>query len=106
MADYGQIDECLQVLADSTRREVVSLLSTGAMRAGELAHAAGVTAPSMSRHLRVMLAAGLVDDERSVTDARVRLFFLRREPLEVVRDWLGVVIDGRSWTPGEESATR
>jgi DNA-binding transcriptional ArsR family regulator len=95
--DYEQIDECLRVLGDGTRREIVSLLSTGAMRAGELAHAAGVTPPAMSRHLRVLLAAGLVDDERSVTDARVRLFFLQREPLEVVRAWLGAVIDGKPW---------
>ncbi len=42
----------------------------------------------MSRHLRVLLAAGIVDDERSPVDARVRLFFLRRETIEALQTWL------------------
>jgi DNA-binding MarR family transcriptional regulator len=42
----------------------------------------------MSRHLRILLNAGLVDDERSPTDARVRLFFLRKESLATLQAWL------------------
>jgi DNA-binding transcriptional ArsR family regulator len=51
----------------------------------------------MSRHLRLLLATGLVDDERSVTDARVRLFFLRREPVAVVGEWIERVLAGAPW---------
>ena len=69
-------------------------LGTGARRAGELAAIAGVPAAVMSRHLRVLLAAGLVDDERSVTDARVRLFFLRREAVSSLQSWLAGVLEG------------
>lgn len=72
----------------------MAMLSGGARRAGELAASAGVPPAVMSRHLRQLLACGLIDDERSVTDARVRLFFLRREPIAAVRRWLdGVEAD-------------
>lgn len=97
MPDYSQLDESLRALNDPTRRRVVELLGAGAQRAGELATSAGVTPPVMSRHLRVLLAAGLVDDERSVTDARVRLFFLCREPLTVVGSWIERVLSEAPW---------
>lgn len=57
-------------LADSTWREVVQLLSDGPLRAGELASLAGTSGPAMSRHLRVLLEAGVVADERLAGDAR------------------------------------
>jgi len=94
MSDLLPVDECLQALGDPTRRRVVELLATGARRAGELAVLVKVRPAAMSRHLRILLAAGLVDDERSVTDARVRLFFLCREPLAGVEKWLGDVLGG------------
>jgi DNA-binding transcriptional ArsR family regulator len=75
-------------LADPTRRRVVELLSDRARRAGELAAAAGTSAPVMSRHLRVLLEAGFVADERVPGDARVRLFRLRREPVLALQAWL------------------
>jgi DNA-binding transcriptional ArsR family regulator len=76
------------VLADPTRRQVVELLGQGPHRAGELSQAAGVSAPAMSRHLRVLLAAGVVADERVDADARLRVFHLRPESLAGVRAWL------------------
>lgn len=94
-SDYDALDECLRAIADPRRRQVVELLATGARRAGELASAAGVSPAVMSRHLRVLLATGLVDDERSVTDARVRLFFLQRERLEAVEAWLQPILSPR-----------
>jgi DNA-binding transcriptional ArsR family regulator len=42
----------------------------------------------MSRHLRVLLSAGIVTDERPSDDARTRVFWLRPEPITLVRDWL------------------
>jgi DNA-binding transcriptional ArsR family regulator len=75
-------------LADPTRRRVVEVLGDGACRAGELARAAGTSAPVMSRHLRVLLEAGLVADERVPGDARLRVFRLRREPVLEVQAWL------------------
>jgi DNA-binding transcriptional ArsR family regulator len=45
----------------------------------------------MSKHLRVLLAAGIVTDERGARDARVRVFRLRRESVVAVRAWLDQV---------------
>ncbi len=76
------------VLADPTRRHVVQLLSTGPCRAGDIAASAGVSAAVMSRHLRLLLRAGLVTDERTADDARVRLFRLRPQSLAGLQAWL------------------
>lgn len=83
-----QVGQLLEVLGDPTRRQVVQLLGTGPHRAGELAAASGTSAPVMSRHLRILLEAGLVADERVPTDARLRVFRLRPEPLVAMRAWL------------------
>jgi DNA-binding transcriptional ArsR family regulator len=77
-----------EALADPTRRRVVELLGDRARRAGELADAAGTSAPVMSRHLRILLEAGFVADERLPGDARVRLFRLRPEPVLALQAWL------------------
>jgi DNA-binding transcriptional ArsR family regulator len=83
--DVGALFEAL---ADGTRRRVLQELSVGPRRAGDLAAAAGTSAPAMSRHLRALLAAGLVDDERAADDARVRIFRLRPDRLVAARAWL------------------
>ena len=75
-------------LADPARRTVVQLLGSGPRRAGELAAAAGLSAPAMSRHLRVLLEAGVVTDERTAADARLRYFRLRPQSLAALRAWL------------------
>jgi DNA-binding transcriptional ArsR family regulator len=78
----------LTALADPTRQQVVRLLGEGPRRAGELAAAAGTSAPTMSRHLRVLLRAGIVADERPTDDARTRVFWLRPEAITPLREWL------------------
>jgi DNA-binding transcriptional ArsR family regulator len=78
----------LTALADPTRRRVVHLLRERPHRAGELAAASGTSAPAMSRHLRVLLEAGIVADERPTEDARARVFWLRPESVAPLRDWL------------------
>jgi DNA-binding transcriptional ArsR family regulator len=77
-----------EALADPTRREVVELLASGPRRAGELSTTAGVSAPAMSRHLRILLHAGMIVDERSREDARLRVFRLRPEGLSGLDSWL------------------
>ena len=42
----------------------------------------------MSRHLRVLLEAGIVADERPTDDARTRVFWLRPEAITSLREWL------------------
>ncbi len=77
-----------EALADPTRRQVVQLLSEGPHRAGEIAGRAGVSGPAMSRHLRILLEAGIVADERPPGDARVRVFRLRPDSVAAIQAWL------------------
>lgn len=85
VTDVGRLFE---VLADPTRRQVVQLLSERPHRAGEIAQQAGTSGPTMSRHLRVLLEAGIVADERLPNDARVRVFRLRADSVSAIRAWL------------------
>jgi DNA-binding transcriptional ArsR family regulator len=85
------VEGVFAALADPTRRRVVQILGQRPHRAGELAEAAGTSPPVMSRHLRVLLEAGLVADERVPGDARLRVFRLQRAPLVAVQAWLDQV---------------
>jgi DNA-binding transcriptional ArsR family regulator len=87
----AQIDATLAALADPTRRAVIDLLRQGPHRAGELAAALQITAPTLSRHMRVLRHNGLVIDEEPDHDARVRLYRLRREAFATLRGWLDEV---------------
>jgi DNA-binding transcriptional ArsR family regulator len=87
----AELAPVLIALADPTRRRVVQLLSEGPRRAGELAAASATSAPAMSRHLRVLLEAGIIADERPSDDARTRVFWLRPESITALRDWLDAV---------------
>jgi DNA-binding transcriptional ArsR family regulator len=78
----------IEALSDPTRRQIVTLLSRGPRRAGELAAHAGMSAPAVSRHLRVLLAAGVIADERLEEDARARVFRLRPQSIKTARGWL------------------
>ena len=82
------IDQTLEALADPHRRRVVDLLSERPRRAGELAKATGLGAPAMSRHLRALRQAGLVEESHPEFDARVRIYRLRPEPMAHLKDWL------------------
>jgi len=82
------VDRVLNALADPTRRSVVELLGSRPRRAGELAAATRTSPPTMSRHLRVLLDAGIATDERPKEDARARVFRLRPASMQAVSDWL------------------
>lgn len=87
-ADGVELSARLRALADPDRLRVVELLSEAPRRAGELAGDLGVSPPTMSKHLRMLLEAGIVADERRPEDARVRIFRLRHESVAAVRAWL------------------
>ncbi len=85
------LDRTLAALADPTRRGVVDLLRRNPRRAGELASAMKMTAPAMSRHLRVLRKSGIVEEESEEDDARVRVYRLRHEPFTALRRWVDEV---------------
>lgn len=80
--------DVFEALADPTRRQIVRLLSSGKQRPGELVAAIGASPPAVSKHLRVLLGAGVVEDERVADDARARVFSLRPESLTAVQAFL------------------
>lgn len=85
------VDRTLAALADPTRRGVVYLLLQQPRRASEIADALSATRPAMSRHLRVLRRAGVVEEESLPEDARARVYRLRRQPFAELRDWLDEV---------------
>lgn len=85
------LDGTLGALADPTRRRVVDMLRGGPRRAGEIADAFRVSAPALSRHLRVLRTRGLIEEERIADDARVRVYRLRPERFEELSHWLAEI---------------
>jgi DNA-binding transcriptional ArsR family regulator len=75
----------LHALGEPTRWRIVELLSASPLRAGQLSQVLAVTPPAISKHLRVLLRAGVVTDERQADDARVRIFKLKGESVIALR---------------------
>ena len=75
----------LNALADQSRLALVDRLARGPATAGELAALLPIARPGVSRHLRVLREAGLVDVRR---DAQRRVYGLRPQPLEEIDMWL------------------
>src|SRR5579859_3122269 len=75
----------MQVLADPQRFAIVGLLRDGERSVGDLVHHLNLTQPAVSKHLRILRQAGLVDAR---ADAQRRLYRLRAEPLAELDDWL------------------
>lgn len=84
------IDRTLSALADPTRRAVIDNLRRGPRRASDLAESTGASNPAMSRHLRVLRTAGLVEirEQTERSDARERFYALAPGPFEQLRGWL------------------
>lgn len=72
-------------LADPTRRAVLDLLRQGSQPAGRIAQAFPISRPAISKHLRLLRRAHLVQERR---EGRHRLYQLNPEPLKAVDSWL------------------
>jgi DNA-binding transcriptional ArsR family regulator len=75
----------LDVIAEPTRRRILDAVRTGERSVGELVDEIGMRQPGVSRHLKVLRDAGLVDVRQ---DAQRRLYRLRPEPLMELDAWL------------------
>ena len=80
------MDAVLHAVADQSRRTVLDILRDHPATAGELADALPIARPGVSRHLRVLREAGLVDVRQ---EAQRRIYSLRPEALAEVDEWLG-----------------
>jgi DNA-binding transcriptional ArsR family regulator len=74
-----------EVLAEPNRRRILDLLRVAERPVGDLVHELDVSQPAVSKHLRVLREAGLVDVR---PEAQQRLYRVRPEPLRAVDDWL------------------
>ena len=72
-------------LADPTRRAVLDLLREASLPAGRIAHAFPVSRPAVSKHLRLLRRARLVQEHRQ---GRQRMYRLNPGPLRAVDSWL------------------
>ena len=79
------VDTVLHALADRSRRTLLEILRDHPATAGELAEALPIARPGVSRHLRVLHEAGLVDVRQ---EAQRRIYSLRPAPLAEVDAWL------------------
>ena len=82
------LDRTLAALADPHRRKVVDLLRERPLRAGELAQAAQISFPAMSRHLKALRQSGLVEEDRDAFDSRLRIYRLKADGMAELKAWL------------------
>jgi DNA-binding transcriptional ArsR family regulator len=75
----------MEALAEPSRRRIVESLRDGEHSVGELVRSTGLAQPTVSKHLRILKAAGLVDVRR---EAQRRLYRIRLQPLAELDDWL------------------
>ena len=74
-----------EVVAEPNRRRILDLLCTQERSVGELVDALAMNQPAVSKHLRVLKAARMVDVD---VDAQRRVYRLRPEPLLELEAWL------------------
>ena len=77
--------ETFRALAEPNRFQIVELLLDGPRPVGDLAHRLHLRQPQVSKHLRVLSEAGLVDVR---VDAQRRIYALRPGPLPELEGWL------------------
>jgi DNA-binding transcriptional ArsR family regulator len=98
MQRTAELDRTFRALSDGTRRAMIHALSSGKARsASELGRKFDSAQPTISKHLKVLEGARLI--ERTV-EGRVHMFRLRRKPLQEAADWLDR--HQRFWTEAVE----
>ena len=89
---HAKLERTFTALADPARLAVIALLRKQPLRSGEMARLLSLSRPLMSKHLRILRDAGLVEETSGDdADARARVYRLRQDPFSQVRDWLDEV---------------
>ena len=79
------LQETLKALSDPTRREILNLLKSGRLSAGEIADHFSITSAAVSRHLSVLKDADLIWDTR---EGKFIFYELNTSVLEEIMLWL------------------
>ncbi len=80
-----QREAVFRAIADPTRREILNMLRRRHASVGEIAGNFRISRPAISKHIRLLRGAGLVQSESQGT---VRICRLNAAPLRAVDDWL------------------
>jgi len=86
------MQQVVQAISEPRRREILQLVKSSELSAGEIASRFDVTRPAISQHLTVLKAAGLVNERREGTR---RLYRARPEGLAELRAFLEGFWDSR-----------
>ncbi len=84
MVKYN-LDKTFAALADPTRRAILARLSDGHATVGELAEPFEMSLPAVSKHLKVLQQAGLIERRR---DGRTQICAVQAAPLQDADAWL------------------
>lgn len=79
------LQQTLKALADPTRREILNLLKSGKLSAGEITDHFQITAAAISRHLSVLKEADLIEDTR---EGKYIFYELNASVLEEIMLWI------------------
>src|SRR5205809_2737230 len=79
------MESAFDIIAEPNRRAILSLLVSSEQSVGAIERRLRMSQPAVSKHLRVLRDAGVVE---STVDAQRRLYRLRPEPLQEVDAWL------------------
>ncbi len=79
------MDAVFAALADTTRRGMISRLSIGPATIGELGRPYNITKPAVTKHVKILERAGLIQRQRS---GRIHRCTLQPKPMKQARDWI------------------
>jgi len=79
------VETVFDIIAEPNRRAILSLLVSSEQSVGEIERQLGMSQPVVSKHLRVLREAGVVE---STVDAQRRVYRLKPEPLREIDAWL------------------
>ena len=85
MAYIYAMESVFEIIAEPSRRAILGLLVSSEQSVGEIERKLRMTQPAVSKHLRVLREAGIVE---ATVDAQRRLYRLRPEPLLEIEAWL------------------
>jgi DNA-binding transcriptional ArsR family regulator len=81
----NDLDQTFSALSDPTRRAILARLTLGEASVGELAGPFAISLPAISRHLKVLESANLIERQK---DAQFRRCRLKAGPLRDAADWI------------------
>jgi DNA-binding transcriptional ArsR family regulator len=96
-----RVESAFGIIAEPNRRAILSLLASSERSVAEIEHRLRMSQPSVSKHLRVLRDAGLVEAR---VDAQRRVYRIRPEPLMEIDAWLAPF--RRAWSAHVDALER